>query len=153
MSAVKHGTRFIARSCLCSSLLGLMFAALPQSARAQDVVPPAPPAEPPAAPPDPAPPDPDLGAEPEADTSASAEGPASVTPAPPPPTGVSSAEVDVNAAASADAEADAVAAALAGAMGDDGAEAALAEAEEFKLNLYGFTDFTYTHLLNDFTFA
>jgi hypothetical protein len=151
MSAVKHGTQFMARSCLCSSLLGLMFAALPQSARAQDVVPAAPATEPPVAPPDPAPPDPDLGAEPEADTST--EGPASVTPAPTAPTGVPSAEVDANAAASADAEADAVAAALAGAMGGDGAEAALAEAEEFKLNLYGFTDFTYTHLLNDFTFA
>jgi len=50
----------------------------------------------------------------------------------------------------ADAEAEA---ALAAALTSDGADAAVAEAEEFKLNIYGFTDFTYTHQLNDFAFA
>ncbi len=53
----------------------------------------------------------------------------------------------------AEAEADALADALADAMTSSGADAAVAEAEEFKLNIYGFTDFTYTHLLNDFGFA
>ncbi|HTV24215.1 MAG TPA: hypothetical protein VMG12_36235, partial [Polyangiaceae bacterium] len=49
----------------------------------------------------------------------------------------------------ADAEADAVVAAL----GDDSADRAVADVEEFKLNLYGFMDFTYVHQLNDFAFG
>jgi hypothetical protein len=48
-----------------------------------------------------------------------------------------------------DAEAEAVVASL----GDDSAAMAAADVEEFKLNIYGFADFTYTHRLNDFTFA
>jgi hypothetical protein len=48
-----------------------------------------------------------------------------------------------------DAEADALIASL----GDDSADMAAADVQEFKLNIYGFMDFTYTHRLNDFTFA
>jgi hypothetical protein len=59
----------------------------------------------------------------------------------------------VAAAQTADAEAEALVAALANGSGDDRADTAVAEIEEFSLSLYGFTDFTYTHLLNDFAFA
>jgi hypothetical protein len=90
---------------------------------------------------------------------AQAEPPA-VEPAPPPdaPSAIAAAPADAAAvpaeAPAPDAEADAaVAAALAG-LSDDSADAAVVEAEgEFKLNIYGFADFTYTHVLNDFTFA
>jgi hypothetical protein len=51
------------------------------------------------------------------------------------------------------AQLDAEAEALVAALGDDSADMAAADAEEFKLNIYGFIDFTYTHRLNDFTFA
>jgi hypothetical protein len=58
------------------------------------------------------------------------------------------------APAGADAEAEAQAAALAATMGgDDSADLAVANAEEFKLNIYGFIDFTYTQRLNDFSLA
>ena len=56
-----------------------------------------------------------------------------------------------SAEASADAEAEALALALA--QGDDSTDAAVADVEEFKLNIYGFADFTYTHVLNDFAYA
>lgn len=45
-----------------------------------------------------------------------------------------------------DADADALIASLS----DDSADVAAANAEAFKLNIYGFADFTYTHTLNDF---
>lgn len=48
-----------------------------------------------------------------------------------------------------DAEADALVASLS----DDSADMAAADAEEFKLNIYGFMDFTYTHRLNEFSFT
>jgi hypothetical protein len=56
-------------------------------------------------------------------------------------------------AANADAEAEAMALALAQGSGSDATTAAVADAEEFKLNIYGFADFTYTARLNDFAFA
>ena len=52
--------------------------------------------------------------------------------------------------ASADGEAEALVASLA--QGDT-TEQAVADLEEFKLNIYGFTDFTYTARLNDFPYA
>ena len=55
--------------------------------------------------------------------------------------------------ANPDAEADAMALALAQGSSSDATSAAVAETEEFKLNLYGFTDFTYTARLNDFAYA
>jgi hypothetical protein len=55
----------------------------------------------------------------------------------------------VEESAQLDAEADALVASL----GDASADMAAADAEEFKLNIYGFMDFTYTHRLNEFTFA
>jgi hypothetical protein len=67
--------------------------------------------------------------------------------------GTAPAAGDAAAAASTDAEADALVAALAGGSGDDAADTALAEIEEFALSVYGFADFTYTHRLNDFAFA
>jgi hypothetical protein len=63
------------------------------------------------------------------------------------------ANADAEANAAAEAEADAIAAALTASSADDGADLAVASAEEFKLNIYGFTDFTYSHRLNDFAFA
>jgi hypothetical protein len=50
-------------------------------------------------------------------------------------------------------ESDAAAAALAASLQSDGTDTAVAEAQEFKLNVYGFTDFTYTQRLNHFTYA
>lgn len=55
----------------------------------------------------------------------------------------------VEDSAQLDAEADALVAALS----DDSADRAAADVEEFKLNIYGFMDFTYTHRLNEFTFV
>jgi hypothetical protein len=57
------------------------------------------------------------------------------------------------AAVSSDAQADAVLAALAQGESNDSADAATASLEEYSLNIYGFADFTYTHRLNDFTYA
>ncbi len=86
---------------------------------------------------------------PDADTSVTPpNADASPSVAPPPD---ASANADVNASATADAEAEAMALALSASDGDT--DNAVAEVEEFKLNIYGFTDFTYTHLLNDFAFA
>jgi hypothetical protein len=56
-------------------------------------------------------------------------------------------------AASADAEAEALALALAQDSGSDAANAAVADVEEFKLNIYGFTDFTFTAMTNEFAFG
>lgn len=56
-------------------------------------------------------------------------------------------------AQSGDAEADALIAALSNESGDDRADAAVADLAGHSLSVYGFADFTYTHLLNDFTFA
>ncbi|HVZ32465.1 MAG TPA: hypothetical protein VG963_08565, partial [Polyangiaceae bacterium] len=55
------------------------------------------------------------------------------------------------ASAPSDAEAEALAAALG--SSSDSTTAAVADVQEFKLNLYGFADFLYTTRLNDFTFA
>lgn len=55
------------------------------------------------------------------------------------------------AAAPSDAEAEALAAALA--SGSDSTTAAVADVQEFKLNIYGFADFLYSARLNDFTLA
>ena len=55
-------------------------------------------------------------------------------------------------ATASDAEADALAAALAESGGTQ-ADAAVADVEDFALNIYGFADFTYTHRLNDFAYA
>src|SRR4051812_48578219 len=55
------------------------------------------------------------------------------------------------AAAPSDAEAEALAEALASA--NDSTPAAVADVQEFKLNLYGFADFLYTARLNDFALA
>lgn len=60
---------------------------------------------------------------------------------------------EASATASTDADADALVAALVAGGGDDPADTALAEIEEFALSVYGFADFTYTHRLNDFAFA
>jgi hypothetical protein len=68
------------------------------------------------------------------------------------PNAGANAEAEVEAHASVEAEANALAAALAASSAEDGADLAVASAEEFKLNIYGFTDFTYSHRLNDFTF-
>jgi hypothetical protein len=57
------------------------------------------------------------------------------------------------ASSGSDAEADALVAALAQNGGTSSDEAAIADVQEYSLNIYGFTDFTYTHRLNDFTFA
>lgn len=57
------------------------------------------------------------------------------------------------ASAATDAEADAVIAALAESSAGQGADAAVADIETYALNIYGFTDFTYTARLNDFAFA
>jgi hypothetical protein len=115
--------------------------ALPAVAGAQDA--------PPAGEPTPA------DAAPGAPTQAEVAAPAAVvepaTPAPVAP--ALDSDASVTAKANADAEADAVAAAVAASLGDEGADAAVADAEEFKLNIYGFADFTYTHTLNDFAFA
>lgn len=51
------------------------------------------------------------------------------------------------------AQLDAEANALVASLGDESADLAAADVEEFKLNIYGFMDFTYTHRLNEFTFA
>lgn len=51
-----------------------------------------------------------------------------------------------------DAEADAVAAALASSGGSE-ADAIAADVQDYSLNIYGFTDFTYTQRLNDFAYA
>ena len=61
----------------------------------------------------------------------------------------SAAQLPVQDSAELDRQADAVLASL----GDDSADMAAADVEEFKLNIYGFIDFTYTHRLNDFTFV
>jgi hypothetical protein len=55
------------------------------------------------------------------------------------------------AASASDAEAEALAAALG--SGSDDANAAVADVQEFKLNIYGFADFLYSATLNDFTLA
>lgn len=142
MHPMKDRNRAMKRSLVCASVLGL--AALSRSAGAQDVQPPPPPADAPLiAPLPPAP-----VAEPEVEPTPEPSAPS--TPLP-----VVSAEAGASSLGSADADADAEADALAAALaaGEDSADAAVADAEEFKLNLYGFTDFTYTHRLNDFTFA
>jgi len=54
--------------------------------------------------------------------------------------------------ANADAEAEAMALALAGSS-SEATSAAVADTEEFKLNIYGFTDFTYSARFSDFAFA
>jgi len=54
--------------------------------------------------------------------------------------------------ATTDAEADALAAALAESGGSQ-TDSVVEEVQEFALNIYGFTDFTYTHRLNDFAYA
>jgi hypothetical protein len=87
-----------------------------------------------------------------------APAPEPVAPLAPQPTSLPAVELaapaDATSTANGSADADAaVAAALASALGDEGADAAVADAEEFKLNVYGFADFTYTHQLNDFAFA
>jgi hypothetical protein len=53
----------------------------------------------------------------------------------------------------ASTEADAEAAALAAALSEGNTDLAVVDAEEFKLNIYGFIDFTYTQRLNDFSLA
>jgi hypothetical protein len=122
------------RSVVCASVLGL--AALSRSAGAQDVTP----AEaPPIAPLAPLDPSVDASSEPQMPSE-----PVAPLPAP-------AGSTEAQASGSVDAEADALAAALA--AGDDSADAAMADAEEFKISLYGFTDFTYTHRLNDFQYA
>jgi hypothetical protein len=64
----------------------------------------------------------------------------------------SAAEAAPAATGTADAEAEeALMASLA--QGADTTEQAVADLEEFKLNIYGFTDFTYTARLNDFAYA
>ncbi len=87
--------------------------------------------------------------------SALAQDPAPVAPASPEaPAPAAPAPEAATAGASADADAEAEALALAMAQGeDDSATAAVADVEEFKLNIYGFADFTYTHVLNDFAYA
>lgn len=55
--------------------------------------------------------------------------------------------------AGGDAEAEALVASMAQGNGQDTGEQAVADLEEFKLNIYGFTDFTYTARLNDFAYA
>ena len=62
-------------------------------------------------------------------------------------------DATATASSSGDAEADALVAALAQGGGEASGEAAVADVQEYSLNIYGFTDFTYTHRLNDFTFA
>lgn len=52
-----------------------------------------------------------------------------------------------------DSDAEAVIASLGQSAGSDAAAEAVADVDEFKLNIYGFTDFTYTQRLNDFTYA
>jgi hypothetical protein len=69
-------------------------------------------------------------------------------PAPPPVSGETGAS-----AQDTDAEAEAMVAALMNGSGDDSADAAVADLEDYSLSVYGFADFTYTHLLNDFAFA
>lgn len=78
-----------------------------------------------------------------------------VAPAPPatPEPAAPAAPPPVSATASADADAEAEALALAMAQGEDSSDAAVADVEEFKLNIYGFADFTYTHVVNDFAYA
>jgi hypothetical protein len=76
---------------------------------------------------------------------------AAQTPAAPEPTAPSG---EATTASSADADADALVASLAESGGGGGeGEAAVADVEAYSLNIYGFTDFTYTHLLNDFAYA
>jgi hypothetical protein len=70
-----------------------------------------------------------------------------------PPSLPESAAPEAETPESASAEADAEAAALAAALSDDSTDLAVAEAEEFKLNIYGFIDFTYTQRLNGFTLS
>jgi hypothetical protein len=67
------------------------------------------------------------------------------------PAPAAAAPATASAATSADAEADALA--LSMAQGDDSTTSAVADVEEFKLNIYGFADFTYTAVLNDFAYA
>jgi hypothetical protein len=59
---------------------------------------------------------------------------------------------EAGSAPASDAEADALAAALAESGGTQ-ADAAVEQVQEFALNIYGFTDFTYTQRLNDFAYA
>lgn len=80
-----------------------------------------------------------------------------VAPAPPAPAAPAAPAAESAApaapSATADADAEAEALALAMAQGDDSGDAAVADVQEFKLNIYGFADFTYTHVLNDFAYA
>lgn len=55
--------------------------------------------------------------------------------------------------AASDADADALIASLSAGTAGDSADAALADVQDYSLNIYGFTDFTYTARLNDFAFA
>src|SRR5690606_26114616 len=48
---------------------------------------------------------------------------------------------------------DAQAEALVASLANDSADVVAADVEAFKLNIYGFADFTYTHTLNDFSLA
>lgn len=80
---------------------------------------------------------------PEASPASPASAPAAAAAAPAAPA--------AGAAAPSDAEAEALAAALA--SGSDSTSAAVADVQEFKLNIYGFADFLYTQRLNDFAFA